>query len=93
MKTFNTGTREGCAGSPDGRNTGYCSVRLEFSPNKYLTYGGICFLRGATLTALTRCVNRNTPMFVLIQEPYIEGYVNILKQCDPAVVEKLKLNE
>jgi hypothetical protein len=89
---WTVGMRAGCACRPDGRNTGYCSVRLEFNPNKCLTYDGICFLRGATLTALTRCANRNTPMFVLIQEPYIEDYVNILKQGDPAVVEKLKLN-
>lgn len=86
------GMRAGCAGRPDERNTGYCSIRFELNPNKCLSYSGTGFLQGAMLTALARCVNRNTPMFVLIKEPYVEYYVDALKQCDPAVVKKLNLS-
>jgi hypothetical protein len=90
---WTVGMRAGCTGSPDVRNTGYCSIRFELDPYKKHAYSEGKHIQDTMLQMLARCANRNTPMFVLIQEPYIEGYVNILKQCDPVVVEKLKLNE
>lgn len=85
------GFRAGCWGLPDERNTGYCSIRFELDPYKKHAYSEGKRIQNTMLQMLARCANISTPMFVLIQEPYIEGYVNILKQCDPAVVRKLNL--
>lgn len=86
------GMRAGCASRPDERNTGYCSIRFELDPHKKHAFRDVENIKCAMITALRRCVFEHTPMFVLIKEPYMEGYINILKQCDSTVVRKLNLS-